>query len=118
MRKDFDARVDRRASAPDGWWLTLTAKPGVVGRWAKIELRVSDDLLPVEERHYDRKQRLARTMAFDDVKPLGGRRLPAHIVVTPADSTDKRTELRYSELSLDVAVPESTFSLARLERAR
>jgi outer membrane lipoprotein-sorting protein len=117
-RKDFDARIGKRSSAPAGWWLTLTAKPGVVGRWAKVELLVSDDLLPIEERHYDRKQRLARTLTFDELKKLGGRLLPAHMVVTPADSTDKRTELRYDELALDVDVPDSTFSLSRLERTR
>ena len=51
-------------------WLTLDVKPGVVGRWARIELLVSDDRLPIEERHYDRKGRLARTMRFDEVRVL------------------------------------------------
>ena len=76
LRKDFEARVERRSDGPPGWWLTLTVKPGIVGRWARIELLVSDDLLPVEERHFDRKGRLARTMRFDEVKALGGRRIP------------------------------------------
>jgi len=118
LRKDFDARIGRRSASPAGWWLTLTAKPGVVGRWARIELLVSDDLLPVEERHFDRKQRLARTLTFDEVETMSGRRLPTHMVVAPADATDKRTELRYRELQLDVDVPDATFSLSRLERRR
>jgi len=118
LRKDFEARIDKRSSSPAGWWLTLTAKPGVVGRWAQIDLLVSDDLLPVEERHYDRKRRLARTLTFDTVKKLSGRTLPTRIVVTPTGATDKRTELSYEELALDVDVPASTFSLSRLERKR
>ncbi len=118
LRKDFVARINKRSSSPAGWWLTLTAKPGVVGRWAKIDLLISDDMLPVEERHYDRKLRLARTLTFDTVKKLSGRTLPTRMVVTPAGETDKRTELTYGELSLDVDVPESTFSLSRLERKR
>jgi len=118
LRKDFDAKIARRSSSPPGWWLTLTAKPGVVGRWARIDVLVSDAMLPVEERHYDRKQRLARTLTFDTIKKLGGRTLPTHMVVTPADATDKRTELSYDELALDVDVPDSTFSLSRLERRR
>jgi len=118
LRKDFAARIDKRSSSPPGWWLTLTAKPGVVGRWAQIDLLVSDDLLPVEERHYDRKRRLARTLTFDRVKKLGGRTLPSRMVVVPADATGKRTEMSYDELALDVDVPDSTFSLARLERKR
>ena len=118
LRKDYAATLGARSTAPAGWWITLTAKPGVVGRWAKIELLVSDELLPVEERHFDRKQRLARTIGFDDVKTLGGRRLPTHMICTPADATDKRTEMRYADIAFDVDVPDSTFSLSQLERKR
>ncbi len=118
LHDDFVARIEKRSSSPPGWWLTLTVKPGVVGRWARIDLLVSDDILPVEERHYDRKLRLARTLKFDTIKKLGGRTLPTRMVVTPTDATDKRTELQYEELALDVDVPDSTFSLSRLERRR
>lgn len=118
LREDFVARIERRSTSPPGWWLTLTAKPGIVGRWAKIELLVTDDLLPVEERHYDRKLRRARTLTFDAVKKLAGRRLPTRLVVTPAGQPNKRTELIYQDLALGVDVPDSTFSLSRLERKR
>ncbi len=116
LRKDFDARVERRSEAPPGWWLTLTVKPGIVGRWARIELLVSDDVLPVEERHFDRKGRLARTMRFDEVKTLGGRRIPARMSLVPEGLEGQRTELRYLEVQFDAAVPGDTFSLSRLER--
>jgi hypothetical protein len=118
LRKDFVARIDRRSTTPPGWWLTLEVKPDVVGRWARMELLVSDERLPVEERHFDRKGRLARTMRFDEVRMLGGRRLPAHIVLQPADAADKRTEMRYLELQFDTALPDDTFSLSRLEQSR
>ena len=118
LRRDFAARIDRRSDSPLGWWLTLDVKPGVVGRWARIELLVSDERLPVEERHYDRKGRLARTMYFDDVKVLGGRRLPVHIALVPADSVGQRTEMRYLDVEFDVPLSNDTFSLSRLERTR
>jgi outer membrane lipoprotein-sorting protein len=118
MRKDFEARIERRSESPPGWWLTLVVKPGIVGRWARIELLVSDELLPVEERHFDRKGRLARTMRFDEVKVLGGRRLPAHMALTPADAEGQRTEMRYLEVQFDAKVADDTFSLSRLEQAR
>ena len=118
LRKDFAARVDRRADDPPGWWLSLEVKPGVVGRWARIEILVSDEGLPVEERHFDRKGRLARTMRFDEVKVLGGRRLPSHIVMQPADQPGNRTEMRYLEVQFDLRVPDDTFSLSRLEQSR
>jgi outer membrane lipoprotein-sorting protein len=118
LRKDFAARIDRRSDAPAGWWLVLEVKPGVVGRWARIDLLVSDERLPVEERHFDRKGRLARTMNFDEVKVLGGRRLPSHIALVPADSAEQRTDMRYLDVEFDVAIPDDTFSLSRLEQVR
>jgi outer membrane lipoprotein-sorting protein len=118
LRKDFVGRIDRRSEAPAGWWLALDVKPGVVGRWARIEILISDDELPVEERHFDRKGRLARTMRFDEVKILGGRRLPTHIVLTPAEIENQRTEMRYLEAQFDLQIPDDMFSLSRLERTR
>ncbi len=118
MRKDFVARVDRRSEAPPGWWLVLEVKPGIVGRWAKIEVLVDDDGLPVEERHFDRKGRLARTLHFAEVRALGGRRLPAHLVLVPEGQEGQRTEMRYLDVRFDVDVPDDTFSLQRLEQQR
>lgn len=118
LRKDFVGRIDRRSTAPAGWWIFLDVKPGIVGRWARIEVLVSDDLLPIEERHFDRKGRLARTLRFDEITVLGGRRLPAHMTLTPADSEGQRTEMRYLEAQFDVPLPDDIFSLSRLERRR
>jgi outer membrane lipoprotein-sorting protein len=116
LLRDFDARVERRSESPPGWWLRLEAKPGAVGRWARIDLLVTDERLPVEERHYDRKGRLARTMTFDEVRTLGGRRLPARMVLVPTDAEGQRTEMRYLDVAFDVKLPDETFSLSRLER--
>jgi outer membrane lipoprotein-sorting protein len=118
LRKDFASRLGARSTAPPGWWIVLEVKPGVVGRWSKIELLVSDELLPVEERHFDRRNRLARTMTFDEIKTLGGRRLPTHLTLVPTDVQGQRTEMRYLELRFDVTLPDDTFSLARLERGK
>ena len=118
LRKDYVARIDRRSTEPAGWWLSLDVKPDVVGRWSRIEILVTDDTLPVEEHHFDRKGRLARTMRFDEIKVIGGRRLPTHLTLTPSDIEGQRTEMRYLEIEFDVALPNDTFSLARLERGR
>jgi outer membrane lipoprotein-sorting protein len=118
MHKDFTSRIDRRSDTPPGWWISLAVKPGVVGRWARIDILLDDANLPVEERHFDRKGRLARVMTFDETKMLGGRRLPAHMTLTPVDTPGQRTEMRYLELQFDVAIPNDTFSLSRLERGK
>lgn len=117
-RNDFDARLEGRSAQPAGWTLSLEAKPGVVGRWARITLVVADDHLPLKMDYFDRKGRLARTMRFDDVQTMGGRRIPTRMALTPADAQEQRTEMRYLEVQFDVAVPDDTFSLSRLERQR
>lgn len=118
LRKDFASRIDRRSDSPPGWWLRLDVKPGVVGRWARMDMLVSDGDLPVEEQFFDRKGRLARTMKFDEVRVLGRRRLPVHLVLTPTDIEGQRTELRYLDIQFDVALGDETFSLKRLEQNR
>ena len=118
-RDDFSSRWDGRSESPAGWRIVSDVKPGVVGRWARIDIIVTDDgLLPLGMRYFDRKGRLARTMSFDDEKVLGGRRIPTHMTMVPADLEAQKTEMRYLEVQFDVAVPESTFSLSELERGR
>jgi outer membrane lipoprotein-sorting protein len=116
LRKDFESRIDHRSDVPRGWWIALQVKPGIVGRWARMEILVSDEGLPVEERHFDRRGRLARTLRFDELTALGGRRLPAHMLLVPADAEGQRTEMRYLDIQFNAPIPDDTFSLSRLER--
>ena len=114
--KDFISRLDGRSTAPAGWKISLQARAGTVGLWNRIELIINDDgTLPVQAQYFDRKNRLARTMRFDEVKTFSGRTLPAHMTLTPADNPDQRTEMRYLDLTFNAAVPDSTFSLSQLE---
>ena len=57
-------------------------------------------------------------MVSDDIKVLGGRRLPVHLTLTPTDVEGQRTEMRYLDAQFDVPLPDDTFSLSRLERPR
>jgi hypothetical protein len=57
-------------------------------------------------------------MRFDEVKTLGGRRLPARLVLTPEGTEGQSTELRYLEIEFDVPIADDIFSLSRLEQKR
>lgn len=121
FREDYTYRFVGRSEDPPGWCVALDAKPGVVGLWKKMELTVSvDGMLPLKADYYDRKGRLARTITWSEVRDLGGRKVPALMVLTPHDKKKKgrRTMMRYLDIDFDVDVPESTFSLSRLERKR
>ena len=118
MKNDYVSRLDRWDAEAKGSWITSEAKPGVAARWAKIQTLVTEDLLPVEMRYFDRKGELARTMKFDEVRTFGRRRVPARMTLVPADASANRTVMRYLDLQLDVDVPDDTFSLSRLEQTR
>ena len=90
-----------------------------VGLWRKIEFIVNDaGTLPLEARYYDRRNRLARTMRFTEVREMDGRTIPTRMIVEPHDREGHRTEFRYVEMDFDADVGESTFSLSQLERRR
>jgi outer membrane lipoprotein-sorting protein len=57
-------------------------------------------------------------MVFDEIKVFSGRRLPAHMVLTPTGIEGQRTEMRYLDIQFNVPIPDETFSLSRLERTR
>lgn len=136
--EDYTYELVGRTDDPPGWLIRFTAKPDIVGLWNGIELIVSEDgKIPLRARYYDRKDRLARTMIWSEVKEFDGRRLPAHLTLLPKDKNEEwreenpqkasrmgegeypyKTEMIYLDIEFDVDVPESTFSLSRLERKR
>ncbi|MFH0911962.1 MAG: outer membrane lipoprotein-sorting protein [Planctomycetota bacterium] len=119
FREDYTYALVGPSEDPRGWLVRFTAKEGVVGLWRQFDLVVSEDAtLPLESSWYDRKGRLARTMRWEDVREMGGRRIPSHIVLIPTDQEGHRTEMTYASIEFDVDLPASTFSLTDLERQR
>lgn len=114
---DFDTPPGVPSSDPPGWLFTMTVKPGIVGRWQKIEWVVTADAwLPVQAKYYDRKGRLARTMRFTNIRTLGGRPIPTRMLLDSVDQPGHRTQMEILDADFDAAVPDSTFSLSALER--
>jgi outer membrane lipoprotein-sorting protein len=117
--EDYTYELAGKSDDPPGWIIHFTAKPDMVGLWNRMDLVISEDgTLPLAARYYDRKDRLARSMVWDDVKVFGGRRLPARLTLIPVDKEGHKTIMIYQEISFDEEIPDSTFSLSRLERNR
>lgn len=116
---DYDYRLVGRVTEPTGWLIEFTAKPEHVGLWERFELIVHEtEFVPVQAKYYDRKGRHARTMQWSRIREFDGRRMPARMVLTPEDKPGHRTEMEYLDIQFDMGLPESTFSLSRLERQR
>ncbi len=114
---DYESEVVGRSEDPPGWKVRMNARPDAVGLWNTVEMVFSyDDWLPVMAQFFDRKNRLSRTMRFEDVKVLGGRRIPTLISIVPEREEGRRTEFRYLDVEFDVELSDGMFSLSRLER--
>ena len=85
--------------------------------WGKIVLAITaDDLLPVSQIYYDEDMAVARTMTLDDIKDMGGRKLPARMRMVPADKPDELTEMIYLKLEFDKGLDEGFFSISKLRK--
>ncbi|MCK4473635.1 MAG: outer membrane lipoprotein-sorting protein [Anaerolineae bacterium] len=117
--EDYTSEFVGHSTDPPGWKVRLDARPDVVGLWERVEIVFSyDDKLPVQSQFFDRKGRLSRTMRLEEVKDIGGRRIPTLLTIIPEREEGRRTEMRYLHVEFDVKLDEGMFSLSQLERRR
>ncbi len=74
--------------------------------------------MPTVVRYYDEDGELMRTMTFDGYRTMGGRLVPAEMLVIPADKPEEHTAVLYHDLEFDIALDESFFSLRNLRARR
>ncbi len=96
--------------------LTLTPRPEAPVVYTKLEFFLTaDDWVPLRADYYDGDD-IVRTMRYDDVQAVSGRRLPMHLVLVPSDAPDERTEITYTEMELDLHVDPELFTRRGLRR--
>ena len=97
--------------------ITCHPKPDAAVVWGKVVVVArSEDYIPVEVLYYDEEMELARTMMFEEVKEMGGRVIPARMLVLPADKPAESTVMEYHQIDFDVELGEEVFSLRNLQR--
>jgi len=119
FRHDYTYELMGRSESPPGWAIRFIAKPDVVGLWNRFDIVMSEDgRLPLKAAYYDRKDRLSRTITWEDPTEFDGKLIPAHMKMEPADEEGHMTELFYRDLKFNIDLPADTFSLSNLERSR
>lgn len=118
LSEDFDGSITSRpADNPDGVYvIDLIPKPDAAVVWGKISVRVTPEKLPVDITYYDEKDRLVRTMSFDDYRDFDGRMAPGTMLLLPKDKEGEFTKITYVSMDLDVDIPADTFTLQALKR--
>lgn len=119
--KDYDHKLLRVVDHPDHKTYEVEAdpKPDAPVVWGKVLLWIAqygDDVVGEKEEDYSERGDLIRTIKFSDLKLLGGRRLPSRLECIPETRKGRRTILVYRSLDFDLPLPDSFFSLSRLER--
>lgn len=85
--------------------------------WGKVVVRVRQaDYMPTIVYYYDEEMKLARTMAFEDVKQFGDRTIPSKVVVVPQDKPNEKTELVHDNIEFKSKLPDDVFTLRNLRR--
>ena len=118
MADDFTFEITERPDDSGGgrWLVVCTAKHDAAVVWGKVVVTVRPDRLPDNIAYFDEKGVLIRTMKFTDIREIGGKQAPARMILVPEDKPGEFTEIIYNELTLDVDVPDSMFSLQALKR--
>jgi len=103
---------------PEGFWvIECIPNPDAPVVWGKVVVRVrAEDRVPTEITYWDERGNLVRTMAFDEVHEVAGRAIPFRMKLVPADTPEEFTEVIYDDLSFDVDIPASVFTLQALKR--
>ena len=101
----------------DVYEITLFPKEEAAVVWGKIIILIRKrDLIPLYQEFFDEKEKPVRKMIFNDVKKMGGRLLPTKMTVVPYDKPGEFTEVIYVEITFDMEILDTFFSLRNLKR--
>lgn len=116
---DFEIAFEGLRDGVDVWEFTMIPHPDAPVVWGRVVEQVrKDDLMPTWVRYYDEDDELVRTMTFAGYRTMSGRLVPSTMLIIPADKPEESTTLIYHELSFDIPIDESFFSLRNLRAIR
>ena len=87
--------------------------------WGKVIVWIdAKDYLNLKTEHYDEDGELVDTNYGQNIKKIGGRLLPAKMVLIPADEEGHKTILEYTSLEFDSKFDDRFFSTQNMKRVR
>lgn len=95
---------------------TLTPKPDAPVVYSKLVFHITpEDWVPIRADYYDGED-VVRSMIFEDIQSISGKKIPMRMILQPNDSPDEQTVVEYLELELNVPVDDELFSRQGLRR--
>ena len=103
----------------DCYKIKLLPKADAAVVWGKIILWITKkDYLELKVEFYDEDGYLMNTQYLSDIKSMGGRTLPTHWEMVPANEEGKKTVIVLEKADFKTPVPESFFSQQNMKRLR
>lgn len=122
IAKDYEHRLLSRSPGQEWETRVIEAlpKPDAPVVWGKILFTVGvypdGWVIPIKEEDYSERGELIRTITLSRVKVMDGRRVPTRLECVPTRTPGRRTTLDYSDIDFDVELPDSFFSVSRLQK--
>ena len=101
------------------WKITMIPNEDAAVVWGKIIVYI--DKQEYNQHliyYYDEDDFLVNTMVLTDIKNMGGRIIPSHMEMIPADEPGNRTIIDYLDIEFDLDLKETFFSLQNMKRVR
>lgn len=93
-------------------------KPQAPIVWGKEVAKIRDDFVMLENVFYDQAMQPVKKLETREIIQVSGKPFPSVMRITQFDKPDHWTEIRSSEIWLDIALPDYLFTLANLQRPR
>lgn len=107
------AGVDDSGEVPV-YRVVSTPRPDAPVVWSQLEFQIRADAIPVSVAYHGERDQVVKRLTYDQVKTLGGRRIPTRWTMVDADNPASRTVIRIESIEFDIPVDEALFSLRRL----
>lgn len=95
-----------------------TPRPDAPVVWSQLEFEIRADAIPVSVAYYGERDQVVKRLTYDQIKTMGGRRIPTLWTMVDADNPESRTVIRIESIEFDVPLDEALFSLRRLRNPK
>ncbi len=96
--------------------IELKPKANTAVVWGKLKVAVDKkDYLQLYTEFFDEGNELVSTMLGTEVKMMDGRLIPTHIIMTPKNKKNQRTEIIYKNIQFNRPIADSYFSLDQIQ---
>ncbi len=108
---------DTTIDGQEAWKIQMIPKPNAPVVWDKvITVITKKDYIQRRSEFYDETGALVNVMTLSEVKEMGGRLIPTHLVMEPLDKPGHRTEMRYLDVQFNIPIDNSFFSQQNMKR--